>query len=820
MLFCDKQVDLMDARTADEYRARHIGFVFQDYNLLERDNVLSNVCLSALLGGGTQERATEALRSVGLEEYASHLPSELSGGQKQRIAVARALVKDADVLLADEPTGNLDSRTSEEIFALLQEVARERLVIVVTHDEESAKAYGERIIRISDGKVITDSAPCTEEGAEANKTPSKAEALPPKRAFPALEVLRRGLKNFGDRKARTVISIVSLFLSVLVMLVGQMWLSTNSEKIMGRTLPAYGEMQAIFYQNTASQPSDDSSSTIYNIPEEAGAFLEECGVPCATAFPGGSGAYRILLSSMQKAHDLGFVLYDGARELTENSVYVSDFTVEEHFDLREAPDDYSAWVGQEIALDGVPTTIVGVFRTDWRKYFTFTVEYDRDGERYWDTMVRENLSAPEYLHAMVLWDWMDNVLMTPEYHLLHTQSFRLNGNAFGLSAANILSSFGKAYEIFVETEAGTVTLGNAEINLYNGLLPAGYGYMTEAGETGAVPEPGTGEIVVTEWAYRRFFPDDKEGVFSHIGEEVTISLEHVRSHETDAQFTAKIVAVELSSGRDRNIYFAPQDALALKACCGNGERLFADLSALNPAQLTALLQGLREEYNVCTVNAVSYDVYMAEGTFQNTGIVFALIAGIMLVVSLLLIANMLSVMISDKRHEIGILRQRHGSKDHLPHLSRQSPAHRCHCLCARHGVCVFCCLVPELRHDLWCSGRSAARRPMACVRMADCAHFFGAVRIAARAHCPHSAAKNQPPCARGCDSRIAYAKKENGSKACAWLIYKSAAELTVRLTPHRHPRRFAPRAPKPSARPNGQSAQTEIKGGDGAGVRR
>ncbi len=138
------QVDLRDARAADEYRARHIGFVFQDYNLLERDNVLANVRLGALLGGGTQERAAKALRRVGLEEYASHLPSELSGGQKQRVAVARALVKDADVLLADEPTGNLDSRTSEEIFALLQEVARERLVIVVTHDEESAKAYGER----------------------------------------------------------------------------------------------------------------------------------------------------------------------------------------------------------------------------------------------------------------------------------------------------------------------------------------------------------------------------------------------------------------------------------------------------------------------------------------------------------------------------------------------------------------------------------------------------------------------------------------------------------------------------------------------------
>ena len=655
VLFRGKQVDLRDARAADEYRARHIGFVFQDYNLLERDNVLTNVRLGALLNGGTPEKATEVLRRVGLEEYASHLPSELSGGQKQRVAVARALVKDADVLLADEPTGNLDSKTSEEIFALLQKVARERLVIVVTHDEESAKAYGERIIRISDGAVIADSAPYAEDGSEANEAPS--EALPPKRAFPVREVLRRGLKNFGDRKARTVISIVSLFLSVLVMLVGQMWLSTNSEKIMGRTLPAYGETQTIFYQNTASQPSDDSSGTIYNIPEEARAFLEERGVPCATAYSGGSVGYRILLSSMQEAQGLGFFLYDGARELTQNSVYVSDFTAEEYFDLREAPDDYSAWVGQEISLDGgEPTTIAGVFRTDWRKYFTFTVEYDSDGELRWDRMVRDDLSAPEYLHAMVLWDWMNNVLVTPEYHLLHTLSFRLNGNAFGLSAENRLSSFGRAYEIFVETEADTVTLGNAEIDLYNGLLPAGYGYMTETGETEMVPEPGTGEIVVTEWAYRRFFPDEEEGVFSHIGEEVTLSLEHVRSGETDAQFTAKIVAVELNSRRDPIIYCAEQDALALKACCGNGERLFADLSKLNAAQLTALLQELREEYNVCTVNAVSYDVYMSEGTFQNTGIVFALIAGIMLVVSLLLIANMLSVMIADKRREIGILR--------------------------------------------------------------------------------------------------------------------------------------------------------------------
>ncbi len=638
-------------RIADDYRARRIGFVFQDYNLLEGDSVCANIRLGALLGGGTEEKAQEALRRVGLEEYASHLPCELSGGQKQRVAIARALVKDADVLLADEPTGNLDSRTSEEIFRLLQEVSRERLVIVVTHDEEFAQTYGDRIIRISDGEVVADSAPYAEKSAEVAETQSMLQ----KRTFPTREALVRGLKNFGDRKVRTVICVVSLFLSVLVMLIGQVWLSTSSEKIMGRTLPAYGETQTVFYQNTASQPSDDSSGTIYNIPEEAEGYIRERGVPCATAYPNGSGDYHIAISSMQEVRNLGFVLYDGAQELTGNSIYVSDFIVEEYFDLREAPEDYSAYIGREIGTSD-EGAIAGIFRTDWRKYFTYSVDY-KSGERYWDTMVRDGLSAPEYLHAMVLWDWMYNVIISPEYRFAHTSSFIINGNAFGLNADNKAVSFGKAYEIFVQTKAGRQTLGNAEIGLYNGLLPTVFGYMTETGRAEAVPEPDTGEIVVTDWVYRRFFPDDEDGVFSHIGEEITLSLEHVRSRKTDAEYTAQIIAVELKSGRDRNIiYCDPQDAVALKACCSGGERLFADLSALNSDQLTALLQGLREEYNVCTVNAISYGVYMEEDTFQKTGIVFALIAGIMLVISLLLIANMLSVMITDKRRAIGILR--------------------------------------------------------------------------------------------------------------------------------------------------------------------
>lgn len=157
-------VDGKDSRTFnnkdwDEYRADRIGFVFQEYNLIDELSAGQNIALAGKLRIGkaeAEERARKALKDVGLEGFYSRRPAELSGGERQRVALARALVKDSQIILADEPTGALDSETGKQIFDLLREIANSRLVVVVTHDLDFARDFGDRVVTIKDGSLVAD----------------------------------------------------------------------------------------------------------------------------------------------------------------------------------------------------------------------------------------------------------------------------------------------------------------------------------------------------------------------------------------------------------------------------------------------------------------------------------------------------------------------------------------------------------------------------------------------------------------------------------------------------------------------------------------
>ena len=155
----------------DTYRNRRIGFVFQSYNLIPHMNVLKNVQLSLTLAGISKEegreRAMEALRKVGLEKQAKKKPNQMSGGQMQRVAIARALVNDPDIILADEPTGALDSESGLQVMELLKEVARDRLVVMVTHNGQLAEEYSTRIINLKDGEIVGDTMPYDSEAEAA-----------------------------------------------------------------------------------------------------------------------------------------------------------------------------------------------------------------------------------------------------------------------------------------------------------------------------------------------------------------------------------------------------------------------------------------------------------------------------------------------------------------------------------------------------------------------------------------------------------------------------------------------------------------------------
>ena len=178
-------------RDWDSYRNHRVGFVFQNYNLIPQQTVLSNVELALTLAGVSKkerrQRAMQALKDVGLESQMRKHPNQLSGGQMQRVAIARALVSDPDILLADEPTGALDSKNSVQIMDLLTEIAKDRLVIMVTHNAELAHQYSSRIIELVDGKIIKDTRP------HHNKNEQKEVEKGEKR----LKRQRRGKRHFS-----------------------------------------------------------------------------------------------------------------------------------------------------------------------------------------------------------------------------------------------------------------------------------------------------------------------------------------------------------------------------------------------------------------------------------------------------------------------------------------------------------------------------------------------------------------------------------------------------------------------------------------------
>ena len=190
----------------DAYRNYSVGFVFQNYNLIPHQTVLSNVELALTLSGVSKkerkQKAIKALEKVGLKDQIHKKPNQMSGGQMQRVAIARALVNDPDIILADEPTGALDTETSVQVMELLKEISEDKLIIMVTHNPELAEKYSSRIVKILDGKIIDDSNPYTEEDRK-NETRKAKSGKTSMSFFTALSL---SLNNLMTKKGRTFLT--------------------------------------------------------------------------------------------------------------------------------------------------------------------------------------------------------------------------------------------------------------------------------------------------------------------------------------------------------------------------------------------------------------------------------------------------------------------------------------------------------------------------------------------------------------------------------------------------------------------------------------
>ncbi len=196
----------------DAYRNHAIGFVFQSYNLISHISVLENVemgmTLSGVSGSERKKKALELLDKVGLKEHAHKKPNQLSGGQMQRVAIARALANDPKIILADEPTGALDSKTSVQIMELIKEISKDKLVIMVTHNKELAENYAERIIEMKDGEILNDSNPYDSKDKSGNLKITKT-------AMSFLTALKLSFGNIRTKKGRTILTAFASSIGII-----------------------------------------------------------------------------------------------------------------------------------------------------------------------------------------------------------------------------------------------------------------------------------------------------------------------------------------------------------------------------------------------------------------------------------------------------------------------------------------------------------------------------------------------------------------------------------------------------------------------------
>ena len=196
-------------RDWDTYRNHRIGFVFQNYNLITHQSVLSNVELALTLSGVDKQtrrkKAIAVLEKVGLKDQMHKKPNQMSGGQMQRVAIARALVNDPDILLADEPTGALDTKTSEQIMKILKEISKDRLIIMVTHNPELAQKYSTRIINLLDGEITSDSIPYSSK-KEEKETKKEEKKKVKKTSMSFLTAMNLSLNNLMTKKGRTILT--------------------------------------------------------------------------------------------------------------------------------------------------------------------------------------------------------------------------------------------------------------------------------------------------------------------------------------------------------------------------------------------------------------------------------------------------------------------------------------------------------------------------------------------------------------------------------------------------------------------------------------
>ena len=367
-----KKFSQFKQRDFDNYRNTCCGFVFQEYNLIAELTVGENIALALQLQGekNTDDKVATVLKQVELENYQNRKIIELSGGQKQRVTIARALVKNPNIIFADEPTGALDSQTGESILSLLKEISKTKLVVVVSHDRDFAEKFGDRIIELSDGQVIFDS----QQGFESDEGKKKLKIKKPN--MPTMASLKIGCSNFRLHPYRLLSTIVIAVLafSLLAMTLGA--LSKDFSTVVYESLEDNGveicgiKKNKYAFSAKATQGDKEIFDDIYGV--ESLGMVQKSFEFLTTKEP--FDVYHCFLPSnyvcinQNQVQNFGFVL-DGVLPTNSRQVAISKYSSQALVAYGVLQENQDA-IGQSIVIDQEQYEIVGIIDTlvDENKY--------------------------------------------------------------------------------------------------------------------------------------------------------------------------------------------------------------------------------------------------------------------------------------------------------------------------------------------------------------------------------------------------------------------------------------------------------------------
>lgn len=638
----------------DGYRNGYVGFVFQEYNLLDDFNVKDNIALALQLSkeSNIDDKVTSALNQVELnDQYLTRRVGEMSGGEKQRIAIARCIVKDSKMILADEPTGNLDSETGESIWNILKNLSKSKLVVVVSHDRESADKYADRIIEISDGKVIADRGSQPDNEIQVAKQSFKRKRLP-------LSVsIKMGLKSMFQRKVKTVSVILVSILSILALLVTQMMLSFSPEMTIAQTLIDHN----VGYFKIFRKPIDlldnfDGGICAY-MPQGAIDYIQHNSL----SLFGRSNGNITYVESKQQVLDMGYKFVGDALELDENSFYISVYARDKMFYYDGVlGEDSVEWGGDFVEIDGKRELI------DREKY---PIDYLIGKKIY-----SQHFMA--YKRHIVPMTFAGVIDIGEDYNDFYNPLFFIRQDC-----ANIREEFSLLFNRYnfgsYDQKEVNVLLGNhstnADIRFNDHYSLKGKTVVTPDGQLFEVKYDDDyldnlrgNEIFLTYNVYAQLFDAKPKDYYisqdysqlyaipEGLGQEFEFKLTDYTTGQVLFDLgTVKLAGIDFRHG-DFNIIVHNDTMRKLERSYEPTVTIKTD----SVRNLGKFLTDLREDYNIflTTLDVYGSDVaYQFESKLETFIIVFGTIAVILTLVLVLLVINLISFSIAARKKEIGIL---------------------------------------------------------------------------------------------------------------------------------------------------------------------